>query len=148
MARRDGRSHWCYTGGVTLLPAYLPEAEVETEHQTEEHEIPQLLETGISADYRTPFLSYEAFAKKYGPAFLTKLPGPHRIKHYEEWFPAESYGRVVNEENRETVDHVNAIADELNAMMEEPASLEISRFIELCDQADALILGRAEDKAA
>jgi hypothetical protein len=110
--------------------------------EEERKPVPQLLESGFSADYHNAVFGFELICQKHGPLFLQQIPESHRIPTYQEWFPEDRYDGVVNEKNRDRLPELDAIIGELNEMMANGEDVDTERFLMLCEEAHTIINGR------
>jgi hypothetical protein len=46
------------------------------------------------------------------------------VLKYEEWFPKEAYGEVVNDDNKEMVEYINEAVDLINSLVKKEWTLE------------------------
>ncbi len=113
--------------------------------------------TGISKEYVKAFGRLNMYFRSiYGKTTTPRIKKfaydniirfPYRVKIYTEWFKPEDFGNVVNEQNKEAVQKLEKIAQELNMLLEKEKILEGSEKTEsyrpliLFNQAMETILG-------
>lgn len=105
--------------------------------------------TGVSHDYANEF--QWAFMQGAPEGFLESTlaqrvaSGRPPMRRYEEVYPADTYANVVNDQNRETVAKLDAIADEVEAL-QQSGRLNIETFKQKALQAAEIIYGAALPK--
>lgn len=105
--------------------------------------------SGVSYDFRIAFGNLNNYLERIEEneaprtRFLARRSFLHRpIPHYEEYFNPEKYDGVITNQNRETVEHINALVDQLNRLREQEIT-DHKTLAPLRDALNTLISGMA-----
>ena len=101
--------------------------------------------TGVSKDYILAFGALDNYLrrieKKEEPRWinLAKNALMHRpLLKYEEYFAKERYGNVINGKNKETLEKLNKIVDEINKIRDSGA-LDFERLNSLWKEINGIL---------
>ena len=92
----------------------------------------QIGDTGIGNDFVNVLngINSAVIRKKYGMGNIFYSVEP--LETYEEYFPEEKYGIVVNDENRARVSEINRNIEKINSLLKE-GSTDIEKYSDLID---------------
>ncbi len=110
----------------------------------------QMLESGLSADFRNEYLALwgaaEAGDRALFVSFMRNLLSADRSAHgplrtYDERFSTEP--AVLTATNQEVKNQLDDVVQRMNALLAQPVTTNLRQFAGLCQEADDLILGPA-----
>lgn len=138
----------------TLFPCYacsmhesFPHAVPESDEARLAREA-QLLPNHLSVDFRNAYVALWGAATKSDSEMIRSIlevTPDGRVQKYTERFADDGVIRsAMGQADSARVTRIDAIVEQLNAMLHDPATMDFSAFTALCQQLDNTLTGKSE----